>query len=231
MLKWLAAVAALLTVAGCDEPRMSASGRLMASCATPADTTTTPATAPGTSSHDTEPVQGYAGPCYDGTDRTDRTDRTDLTDRTDRALRDDITDRTDRTIRDDVTDRTVWCVEPAMIITAPSFIVFFDFDKSDLTPAAQDTIRQAPRPPTRPRAARRSRRAAIPIARARKRTTWLCRCAARTGGQGRNWSAMVSRRRTSPSWHSAKKPADGPDGRRCARSAEPPGRDRHPLEG
>jgi outer membrane protein OmpA-like peptidoglycan-associated protein len=135
MLKWLAAVAALLTVAGCDEPRMSASGRLMASCATPADTTTA-----GTSSR---PVQGYAGPCYDGTDRTDRTDRTDLTDRTDRALRDDITDRTDRTIRDDVTDRTVWCVEPAMIITAPSFIVFFDFDKSDLTPAAQDTIAKA----------------------------------------------------------------------------------------
>jgi outer membrane protein OmpA-like peptidoglycan-associated protein len=138
MLKWLAAVAALLIVAGCDEPTMSASGRLIASCATPAATTT--ATTAGTSNR---PVQGYAGPCYDGTDRTDRTDRTDLTDRTDRTNRDDVTDRTDRTIRDDVTDRTVWCVEPAMIITAPSFIVFFDFDKSDLTPAAQDTIRKA----------------------------------------------------------------------------------------
>ena len=138
MLKWLAAVAALLIVAGCDEPRMSASGRLIASRTTPASATT--ATTVGTSSR---PVQGYAGPCYDGTDRTDRTDRTDLTDRTDRTNRDDITDRTDRTIRDDVTDRTVWCVEPAMIITAPSFIVFFDFDKSDLTPAAQDTIRKA----------------------------------------------------------------------------------------
>ena len=139
MLKWLAAVAALLFVTGCDEPRMSASGRLIASCATPAGTTTM-ATSTGTSSR---PVQGYAGPCYDGTDRTDRTDRTDLTDRTDRTNRDDITDRTDRTIRDDVTDRTVWCVEPAMIITAPSFIVFFDFDKSDLTSIAQDTIRKA----------------------------------------------------------------------------------------
>ncbi len=141
MLKWFAAVAALLIVAGCDEPRMSTSGRLIASCATPADATATPTvTGTGTSNR---PVQGYAGPCYDGTDRTDRTDRTDLTDRTDRTNRDDITDRTDRTIRDDVTDRTVWCVEPAMVITAPSFIVFFDFDKSDLTPAAQDTIRKA----------------------------------------------------------------------------------------
>ncbi|HTE79443.1 MAG TPA: OmpA family protein, partial [Reyranella sp.] len=100
----------------------------------------TTATTAGTRSR---PVQGYAGPCYDGTDRTDRTDRTDLTDRTDRTNRDDITDRTDRTLRDDTTDRTVWCLEPAVIITAPSFIVFFDFDKSDLTPAAQDTTRKA----------------------------------------------------------------------------------------
>ena len=73
----------------------------------------------------------------------DRTDRSDRTDRTDRTNRDDITDRTDRANRDDVTDRTVWCVEPAMIIAAPSFIVFFDFGKSDLTPAAQDTIAKA----------------------------------------------------------------------------------------
>ena len=120
---------------------MGASGRLIAKCATPTDaTTTTTVTGTGTISR---PVQGYAGPCYDGTDRTDRTDRSDRTDRTDRTNRDDTADRTDRTIRDDVTDRTVWCVEPAMVITAPSFIVFFDFDKSDLTPAAQDTIRKA----------------------------------------------------------------------------------------
>lgn len=137
MMKWLVAVAALLAVAACDEPGMSASGRLIASCATPAPTS---ATTVGTSSR---PVHGFVGPCYDGTDRTDRTDRTDLTDRTDRTKRDDITDRTDRTNRDDTTDRTVWCVEPAMIITAPSFNVFFDFDRSDLTPAAQDTIRKA----------------------------------------------------------------------------------------
>ena len=138
MLKCFAAVAALLIVAGCDEPKMSASSHLIASCATPAA-----ATAAATTGTGSRPIQGHAGPCYDGTDRTDRTDRTDLTDRTDRTNRDDITDRTDRTLRDDTTDRTVWCVEPAMIITAPSFIVFFDFDKSDLTPAAQDTIIKA----------------------------------------------------------------------------------------
>jgi outer membrane protein OmpA-like peptidoglycan-associated protein len=138
MLKCFAVVAALSIVAGCDAPRMSASGRLIASCATPADTATATTTA-----SISRPIRGHAGPCYDGTDRTDRTDRTDLTDRTDRTPRDDIADRTDRTIRDDVTDRTIWCVEPAMMITAPSFIVFFDFDKSDLTPAAQDTIAKA----------------------------------------------------------------------------------------
>ncbi len=132
MLKWLAAVAALLIVGGCDGTSVSPSGRLIASCTTPATTATT-----------SRPVQRSVGPCYDGTDRTDRTNRLDGTDRTDRRNRDDITDRTDRTNRDDTTDRTVWCVEPAMIITAPSFIVFFDFDKSDLTPVAQDTIRKA----------------------------------------------------------------------------------------
>jgi outer membrane protein OmpA-like peptidoglycan-associated protein len=130
MLKWFAAVAALLIVAGCDQPRMSAS------CVTPAATTTATTTT-------ARPVQRSVGPCYDGTDRTDRTNRTDGTDRTDRTNRDDIADRTDRTNRDDTTDRTVWCVEPAMMITAPTFMVFFDFDKSDLTPAAQDTIRKA----------------------------------------------------------------------------------------
>jgi outer membrane protein OmpA-like peptidoglycan-associated protein len=106
MLKWFAAVAALLIVAGCDQPRMSAS------CVTPAATTTVATTT-------ARPVQRSVGPCYDGTDRTDRTNR------------------------DDTTDRTVWCVEPAMMITAPTFMVFFDFDKSDLTAAAQETIRKA----------------------------------------------------------------------------------------
>src|SRR4051794_38116442 len=77
MVKWFAAVAALWMLGGCDVPRMSASGRLIASCALPADTTATTAGPSG------RPVQGGTGPCYDGTDRTDRTDRTDLTDRTD----------------------------------------------------------------------------------------------------------------------------------------------------
>jgi outer membrane protein OmpA-like peptidoglycan-associated protein len=115
MWKCLIALAALGIVAACAD-------RQMASCAAPT---------------------GYVGPCWDGTDRTDRTNRDDLTDRTDRKIRDDLTDRTDRTNRDDTTDRTVWCAEPAMIIRAPSFMVFFDWDKSDLNPAAIDTIERA----------------------------------------------------------------------------------------
>src|SRR6185369_226513 len=117
MWKGLAALAVLLILGACEGPH-----RQVASCATTA---------------------GYAGPCYDGTDRTDRTNRDDIVDRTDRKSRDDIADRTDRTNRDDITDRTVWCVEPAMVITAPSFMVFFDFDKSTLTPVALDTIAKA----------------------------------------------------------------------------------------
>jgi outer membrane protein OmpA-like peptidoglycan-associated protein len=119
MWKCLIAVAALGIVAACAD-------RQTASCAAP-----------------TNYSVGYVGPCWDGTDRTDRTNRDDLTDRTDRKVRDDLTDRTDRTDRDDTTDRTVWCAEPAMIIRAPSFMVFFDWDKFDLNLAAIDTIQRA----------------------------------------------------------------------------------------
>ena len=118
MWKGLAALAALLIVGGCEGPH-----RQVASCAAP--------------------TVGTVGPCYDGTDRTDRTNRDDLVDRTDRTNRDDIADRTDRTNRDDLTDRTVWCVEPAMIVTAPSFMVFFEWDKSDLNAASLETIAKA----------------------------------------------------------------------------------------
>jgi outer membrane protein OmpA-like peptidoglycan-associated protein len=118
MWKWFA-VAALVLLAGCAD-------RQVASCATTASAS-----------------GGYAGPCWDGTDRTDRTHRDDLTDRTDRTPRDDLTDRTDRTDRDDTTDRTVWCVEPGVVIVAPSFMVFFEWDKSDLSAQALDTIQRA----------------------------------------------------------------------------------------
>jgi outer membrane protein OmpA-like peptidoglycan-associated protein len=116
MWKWFA-VAALVLLTSCAE-------RQVASCATPMSA-------------------GTVGPCWDGTDRTDRTSRDDLTDRTDRRLRDDLTDRTDRSNRDDTTDRTVWCAEPAMVIVAPSFMVFFDWDKSDLSAQALETIQRA----------------------------------------------------------------------------------------
>ncbi len=122
MWKGLAVLAALLTLVACEGPH-----RQVASCAA-----TTGA-----------PTTGYVGPCYDGTDRTDRTNRDDVIDRTDRRNRDDIVDRTDRRNRDDITDRTVWCVEPQMVITAPSFMVFFDWDKSDLNATAIETIAKA----------------------------------------------------------------------------------------
>lgn len=121
MWKGLVALAALLSLGACEGPH-----RQVASCAAT-----------------TVPTGGYAGPCYDGTDRTDRTNRDDIIDRTDRSNRDDIADRTDRTNRDDITDRTVWCVEPAMVISAPSFMVFFDWDKSSLNAASLETIQKA----------------------------------------------------------------------------------------
>lgn len=125
MWKGLAALAVLLMgpliLGACEGPH-----RQVASCATMGAATT-----------------GYAGPCYDSTDRTDRTNRDDIVDRTDRTNRDNIADRTDRSNRDDITDRTVWCVEPAMVITAPSFLVFFDWDKSDLNAASIETIARA----------------------------------------------------------------------------------------
>lgn len=114
MWKWIA-VAALVVLAGCAD-------RQVASCAAPL---------------------GSVGPCWDSTDRTVRTPRDDLTDRTDRKPRDDLTDRTVRTLRDDITDRTVWCAEPGIVITAPSFMVFFDWDKSDLNAQSIDTIQRA----------------------------------------------------------------------------------------
>jgi outer membrane protein OmpA-like peptidoglycan-associated protein len=123
MWKGLAALAVLLILGACEGPH-----RQVASCATATAGAATTA---------------HAGPCYDGTDRTDRTNRDDIVDRTDRTNRDDIADRTDRTNRDDVTDRTVWCVEPATMITAPSFMVFFDWDKSDLNAASIETIAKA----------------------------------------------------------------------------------------
>ena len=115
-------VVALLVLGGCADSRVAGRQVAATTCANTA---------------------GYAGPCHDSTDRTDRTLRDDVTDRTDRTIRDDLTDRTDRTIRDDVTDRTVWCAEPAMMIRAPAYMVFFEWDRSDLSAQALDVIRQA----------------------------------------------------------------------------------------
>lgn len=82
------------------------------------------------------------GPCYDGTDITDRKNR-DTTRNITEQVTDETRDITDRKNRDDTTDRTVWCAEIAQVIVAPSFMVFFDWDRADLTQEALGTIQRA----------------------------------------------------------------------------------------
>jgi outer membrane protein OmpA-like peptidoglycan-associated protein len=89
------------------------------------------------------PVVGYrsTSPCYDGTNIT-RYVKDDTRDITPKRS-DNGRDITDRRNRDDVRDRSVYCVDVGAMIVAPSFIVFFDFDRSDLTAVALDTIGRA----------------------------------------------------------------------------------------
>jgi len=113
--------AALLMLGACDGPRtvaMTPTGGKIVDCASLFD-------------------GRRPGPCYDGTDRTRRV-RDDTRDITPH-VRDDTRDIT-RRVPDDITDRTVYCVDVGAVITAPSFMVFFDWDKSTLTPKAVDTI-------------------------------------------------------------------------------------------
>ncbi len=119
----LVAAAALLMLGACDEPRtvgQTASGGKIVDCAAP--------------------LGRRPGPCYDGTDitRHTRDDTRNIT----RLVRDDTRDITRHT-RDDTTDRSVYCVDVAAVIVAPSFMVFFDFDRSNLTQQATDTIGRA----------------------------------------------------------------------------------------
>jgi outer membrane protein OmpA-like peptidoglycan-associated protein len=111
---------ALLMLAACDEPQTVAQ------------------TASGGKIVDCEAVTGRRpGPCWDGTDITRhvRDDTRDIT----RHVRDDTRDITRHTV-DDITDRSVYCVDVGAVIVAPSFMVFFDWDKSILTDRARDTI-------------------------------------------------------------------------------------------
>ncbi len=129
--------AALLALAACDGgPRVvqTASGKLVYDCAT------TPATS--TDGRTAITPRGRPGPCYDGTDITDRRNYDTIRNIT--PIRyDDTRDITPRRDYDDTRDRTIYCIDVGAVITAPSFIVFFEFDKSDLTANALDTIGQA----------------------------------------------------------------------------------------
>jgi outer membrane protein OmpA-like peptidoglycan-associated protein len=128
----IAVVAGLLLVAGCSDvpsgPR-PAGRQVAAACAS--------------NTYDAR-NSGYRLPgyCYDSTDITVRRDRDDLTDRT-RHPPTDLRDITIRRDRDDLTDRTVWCEAVGAVITAPSFMVFFDWDKAVLDPEALATIQRA----------------------------------------------------------------------------------------
>ncbi|SJZ45062.1 Outer membrane protein OmpA [Enhydrobacter aerosaccus] len=106
----------LLVLGGCAD----SSGRQVADCAT----------------------YRRPGPCYDGTDITDRKNRDSVKDITVHVA-DDTRDITDRKNRDDVKDRTVWCAEIGQVIVAPSFMVFFGWDRSDLSGEALETIQHA----------------------------------------------------------------------------------------
>jgi outer membrane protein OmpA-like peptidoglycan-associated protein len=112
----VAFVIGMLVLGGCAD----GSGRQVADCA----------------------VSRRPGPCYDGTDITDRKNRDNVKDIT-VHVKDDTRDITDRTNRDDVKDRTVWCAELGQVIVAPSFMVFFGWDRADLSGEALDTIRRA----------------------------------------------------------------------------------------
>ncbi|MBS0541658.1 MAG: OmpA family protein [Proteobacteria bacterium] len=119
----------LLLLGACDEPRTvarTASGARVVDCAAPIATGT----------------YRNAGPCYNGTDITDRRNYDTTRDITEKRP-DNIRDVTDRRNRDSVLDRTVYCIEVAAMISAPSFMVFFDWDKSNLTEKARSTIADA----------------------------------------------------------------------------------------
>jgi outer membrane protein OmpA-like peptidoglycan-associated protein len=128
--------AALLALAACDGgPRVvqTASGKQVYDCQAPPAVSTDGRTA--------ITPRGRPGPCYNDTNITRYV--TDDTRNITPIRYDDTRDITPRRLRDDTRDRTVYCLDVGAVITAPSFIVFFDFDKSDLTDTALGTIGQA----------------------------------------------------------------------------------------
>ena len=85
---------------------------------------------------------------------------------------------------------------PPPVVTPPSFMVFFDWDRSNLSPAGADHDRAGGRRLQEPRATPASRRPATPTRRARKPTTWRCRCVAPTRSRT-PWCVTACRRRRS----------------------------------
>lgn len=121
----IAVLAGLLLVAGCVDGPSTPSRQVATACASSNARTS-----------------GYRVPgyCYDSTDITPRAPQ-DLTDRTPRVPQ-DLSDRTPL-VPQDLTDRTIWCETAGAVIVAPSFMVFFDWDKSNLDAEALATIQRA----------------------------------------------------------------------------------------
>jgi OOP family OmpA-OmpF porin len=75
-------------------------------------------------------------------------------------------------------------------VTPPSFMVFFDWDRANLSDQALTTIRQAASA-YKQKGNARITRPAIPTRRAPRATTWRCRCVVPTPSRTR-WSARAS---------------------------------------
>jgi outer membrane protein OmpA-like peptidoglycan-associated protein len=131
-------------LAACDGPNMASAGGPM-TCDTSSSMSGAPVvTAPAAGPEVSAPSVSYRrpGPCWDGTDVTDRRNRDTVANVT-RNTPDSVADVTDRRLRDDTTDHSVWCAAEQRMITAPSFMVFFDWDKSELSAQALAVIQQA----------------------------------------------------------------------------------------
>ena len=81
-------------------------------------------------------------------------------------------------------------------VAPPSFMVFFDWDRSNLIAAGAEHDQAGCRLRSRARAMPASRRPATPTRRARKPTTWRCRCVVPTRSRT-PWCVKACRRRRS----------------------------------
>ena len=228
MLKCLAAVAALLIVAGCDQPRMSTSGGLTASCATPA------ASCDGDHGRREQQAGARLRPARATTAPTGPTAPT-ATDRH-RTARDPHQPgqhrrphRPHQPRRHHRPHRVVRRAGGGRSRRRPSWCSSTGTSRTS-TPAAQRHHRARPPRPTATKggaqikASRPHRPRRVP-----RPTTWRCRCAARTRSEDALVREGVAARGHLRSSALGESQPLVRDRRRRARGAEPAGRDRPSL--